>query len=87
VVTFFGYRIRQIAKEYVLQVREGLLSPITDIIFLPILSVGRVLSSQFSKLNLLMFVFDVLIEAPFKLIIEVVEEWFRFIRRQKEEIL
>jgi len=87
VVTFFGYRIRQIAKEYALETERNILSPIAEVIFLPILSVGKIFSRQLSKINVLMFVFDVIIETPLKLILDVIEEWFKFTRKQKEEIL
>ena len=87
VVTFFGYRIRQIAKEYALETERNILSPIVEVIFLPILSVGKIFSRELSKINLLMFVFDAIIETPLKLIFEVIEEWFKFTRKQKEEIL
>ncbi|MFS8159343.1 MAG: hypothetical protein ACMG6E_03860 [Candidatus Roizmanbacteria bacterium] len=87
VVTFFGFRIRQIAKEYMVEANESFLSPFVDIIFLPIITVGKLLSNELAKINILMFVFDVLIEAPFKLIVEVIEEWMRFARQRKEEIV
>lgn len=87
VVTFFGYRIRQIAKEYVVDAQGNALSPIIETIFLPVLRVGKILSSQLSKINVLLFVFDVLIEAPFKLIVEILEEWMRFAKARKEEII
>ncbi|MFQ5452488.1 MAG: hypothetical protein ACE5DQ_02910, partial [Candidatus Paceibacterota bacterium] len=86
VVTFFGYKVRQISKEYALSVKESIISPFIDTFFLPILSVGKILSNELAKLNILMFVFDVLIEAPFKLIIEVLEEWVSFTKSRKEEI-
>lgn len=87
VVTFFGYRIRQIAKEYALETQRNMLSPIIEVVFLPILSVGKLFSRELSKINLLMFVFDAIIEAPLKLILDVIEEWFKFARKQKEEII
>lgn len=87
VVTFFGYRIRQTAKEYILEDQEGILSPIIYFLALPFLTVGKFLSNEIAKLNFLMLIFDVLIEAPFKLIFEIVEEWVRFVRARKEEIV
>lgn len=87
VVTFFGYRIRQIAKEYAIAIKQSFWAPITDAILLPILSIGRVLSQELSKINILMFIFDALIEVPFKLLIEIIEEWFKFTRSRKDEII
>ena len=42
---------------------------------MPILSLGKFFSSEIAKLNFFIFIFDFIIEAPFKLIFEVVEEW------------
>lgn len=87
VVTFFAYRIRQTAKEYQLPVKDSFYRPFTDFFFLPIVSLGKFLSRGLSRLNFFSLLFDFIIEAPFKLIIEVVEEWISFIRQKREEIV
>ncbi len=86
-VSFFAYRIRLSAKEYQIVERSGILSPIIDFFFIPILSVGRALSGEIAKLNVIMFVFDFVLEAPLKVVFEFMEEWFRFIRSKKDEIV
>ena len=86
VVGFFGYRIRQTTKEYSLEDTDGVLSPVIYFLFLPVLSVGKFLSREVAKLNILMLVFDLLIEAPYKLIVEIVEEWVKFVRARRDEI-
>jgi hypothetical protein len=86
-VSFFAYRIRLSAKEYELLHKPGHLTPIIDFFFLPILRVGRALSSEIAKLNVFMFIFDFILEAPLKVIFEFMEEWFRFIRSKKDEII
>lgn len=87
VVTFFGYRVRQITKEYRLERKQSFLSPFIDFFFMPILSIGKFLSEEIAKLNIFIVVFDFLIEAPFKLLFEIVEEWISFVRARKEEIV
>lgn len=87
IVSFFGYRVRQIAKEYRLQVGESFFSPFVDFFFMPILSLGKFLSSEIAKLNFFIVILDFLIEAPFKLVFEIVEEWISFVRARKEEII
>lgn len=84
-VLFFGYRIRNTAKEYLLIEKEGLLSPLGDFFMLPILSLGKWLSSEISRLNIFIFIFDFIIEAPFKAIFEIGEEWINFMKTKKEE--
>jgi hypothetical protein len=86
-VSFFAYRIRLSAKEYEAVEKHGLLSPLVDFFFLPILRVGRALSSEIARLNVIMFVFDFILEAPLKVVFEFMEEWFRFIRTKKDEII
>lgn len=85
-ITFFGYRTRMTAQEYQYQEREGVLTPLFDIFVLPVLEVGRLLSSGVAKLNVFTYIFDFLLEMPFKGILEILEEWFSFIRAKKEEI-
>ncbi|MEK7078998.1 MAG: hypothetical protein AAB929_02915 [Patescibacteria group bacterium] len=87
IVSFFSYRIRQIVNLYRLEEKEGVLTPIIDFFFMPILSLGKFFSGGLARLNFLIFVFDFLIEAPFKLIFEVVEEWISFVRKRKDEII
>ncbi len=86
-VSFFGYRISQTAKEYVVKEKEGIFTPVIDFFLMPLVSVGKWLSSEISKINVLLFVFDFLIEAPFKVLFEVIEEWISFIRKRKEDII
>lgn len=86
-VSFFAYRIRISAKEYEMVDREGFISPLIDFFFLPILRVGHWLSGEIAKINIFIFLFDFILEAPLKVIFEVVEEWIRFINAKKEEIV
>ncbi len=87
VVTFFSYRIRQVTKELRLEDKQGVLTPVVDFFFMPILSLGKFFSQEIAKLNFFIFIFDFIIEAPFKLLFEVVEEWISFVRKRKEEII
>jgi hypothetical protein len=87
VVAFFAYRIKQIANMYRLIEKTSFFTPIVDFFFMPILSLGKVFSEGVSKLNFFTFIFDFIIEAPFKLIIEVIEEWISFVKQKKEEIV
>ncbi len=87
VVSFFSYRIRQVTKELRLEEKPSILSPVVDFFFMPMLSLGKFFSSEIAKLNFFIFIFDFIIEAPFKLIFEVVEEWISFVKKRKEEII
>ena len=87
VVTFFSYRIRQVTRELTLEAKESIFMPIVDFFFMPILSLGKYFSQEIARLNFFIFIFDFIIEAPFKLLFEIVEEWISFVRKRKEEII
>lgn len=87
IVTFFSYRIRQIVNQFRLEEKESVFTPIIDFFFVPVLSIGKFFSGELARLNFLIFIFDFLIEAPFKLVFEVVEEWISFVKKRKEEII
>ena len=86
-VSFFGYRLRQSAREIiVVQPKERLLTTVADFFFLPILRAGQWLSVSISRINIFVFLFDFLFEAPFKLFLNVLEDWLSFIKEKKEEL-
>jgi len=89
VVSFFAYRIRKISKDFLLpeSTKEGFVSSLVDFIFLPIIKVGQWLSFQISQFNILSLILDFIIEAPLKSFLGVIEEWIRFVRIKKEEII
>jgi hypothetical protein len=87
VVTFFSFRIKQVAQEYKLEERESVFQPFIDFFFVPMLSIGKFFSNEIGKINFFILIFDYLIEAPFKLVFEIVEEWISFVRQRKEEIV
>ena len=87
-VTFFAYRVISITQEYLAVDREGPFTGISDFFFLPIIHVGHWLSGEIlSKFNFLIFFFDFIIEMPFKAIVEVIDEWMRFVKIKKDEIV
>jgi len=87
IVTFFSYRIKQSVNELKLSEKESVFTPLVDFFFMPILSLGKFFSQEISKLNFFIFVFDFIIEAPFKLLFEIIEEWIVFVKKRKEEIV
>jgi hypothetical protein len=87
VVSFFAFRVKSISRDYVYQEdKTGFFASLLDFLFLPTVKVGQWLSVQISRLNVLGFIFDFIIEAPLKAFLEVIEEWVRFVRVKKDEI-
>lgn len=86
-ISYFGLRIRYNAKQ--LQVQIGAEKPssfLWDVITLPIVKVGRWVTEKFSSINIFIFIFDFIIEAPFKLVLEVFEEFVIFLKEKKDEM-
>jgi hypothetical protein len=87
VVSFFAFRLRQNARESVIvEGKTKVSSLILDFVSLPILRAGSWLSHGLNRINVFLFIFDFLFEAPFKIFLTVLEEWFAFMREKKEEL-
>lgn len=87
VVSFFAYRLRLASKEYVaFEKQAGLGGLIVDFFSLPVLKVGRFLSETVSRFNVLVFFFDVVLEAPFKIFLQALEEWFYYMKEKKDQL-
>lgn len=86
-VSFFGIRNRESVRELiVVGEREGIITTIVDFFAIPVIRMGRWISLNFSRINVFVFIFDFIIEAPFKAFIEIIEDFSSFIREKKEEI-
>jgi hypothetical protein len=86
VVSFFGIRIRKPVKEImIINKRDNLFTMLIDFVSLPFATFGRWSSEKFSKVNFIAFIFDFIIEAPFKIFLEVLEDLFGFWREKKDE--
>ena len=87
IVSFICYRINQTAHVYSLQTdKQSFKSVLFDFFFLPIIHAGRRLTENISKINIILFFFDLLIETPFKVIFGFFEQWFIFLRTQREKL-
>jgi hypothetical protein len=87
-VSFFTIRIRKSTKELiVIEPKESIFSLFSDFFYVPVIAVGKWLSEKFSKVNVFVFVLDFIIEAPFKMFVEITEEWTRYVKERKDEIV
>ncbi len=87
IVSFFAFRLRLSAREYVVIERvDRFTSVLVDFFSLPILRAGQWLSESVSRINIFIFLFDFVIEAPYKIFLNVMEEWFAFMKEKKEEL-
>ncbi len=87
IVSFISYRINQTAHVYILKdKRESFGSLLFDFFFMPFIQVGRRLTVAISQINIILFIFDFIIETPFKGIFAFFEQWFLFLQTQREKL-
>ncbi len=87
IVSFISYRINRTANMYILKDKKENLSTLAfDFFFMPFIQVGRKLTSAVSQLNIFLFIFDFIIETPFKGIVAFFEQWLLFLRTQREKL-
>jgi hypothetical protein len=85
--SFFIIRIRRTAKEWiVVDARENIIGFLIDFFSVPIIATGKWLSGKFARLNVFAFILDFIIEAPFKIVVEIAEQWTRYVRERKDEL-
>lgn len=86
-VAFFGIRIRLSTKDIVLsESRRGFLGVIFDYFMVPVVRLGRWLSVKVAQVNVFVYFFDFILEAPYKLIVRIIDNWTDFIREKREEL-
>ena len=87
-VSFFSIRIRKNARELIIvPPKENIFGFFADFFYVPIIVAGKWLSEKFSHINVFVFVLDFIIEAPFKIFVEIAEEWTKYVRERKDDIV
>lgn len=86
VISFLTYRINQTAYSYTIPAKQNFLAPVTDFFFMPIIRVGRKFTEGISQINIFIYIFDYLIETPFKEVFGFLEKWFYFLQTKREEM-
>ena len=66
--------------------RENIGTFLVDLFYMPIILVGRWLSNKMSRLNIFVFIFDFIIEAPFKILVNVAEDWTKYVRERRDNM-
>ncbi len=87
IVSFLIFRINSSSRIYDAKSgRHGFRSVLFYFFFLPFVLLGRRLTLSFSKINIFLFLFDFVIETPFKTMFAFFEQWFTFLRSQREKL-
>lgn len=86
-VSFFSIVVTKGVKELmIVERKENLLTFIIDLFYMPIILVGKWLSNNVSKINVFIFIFDFILEAPFKILVEIAEDWTKYVRERRENM-
>jgi len=86
-IAFAGTKIRQRGRELLIgKEKQGFLYTIFDLFSLPIIHTGGWLSRQVARYNILVVIFNFLIEVPFQVFVEFLEQWRSFLREKREEV-
>jgi len=86
-IIFAGVKIRERAKELNMEEeKEGFISFIVDSFSLPFLRLGKWLSRQWAKYNIVLMLINAFIDMPFQVFTEFLEHWRTFLKEKKEEI-
>jgi len=86
-VSFFSIRIRRGVREFiVVEQKENIFTFLVDFLYTPVIAAGQWLSEKFSQINIFIFILDFIIEAPFKIFVEITEDWTRYVKERREDI-
>ncbi len=86
-VSFFSVRITKGIKELlIIKKKESFISFLIDLFYMPIIASGKWLADNASKINVFVFVFDFIIEAPFKVLVNIAEDWTQYIKERRDKL-
>lgn len=86
-ILFAGTAVSKRAQELTMEdEKEGFLTFLSDVFFLPVQGLGRWISNKWKKYNALAALFNALIDMPFSAFVDFLEKWRYFIKERKEEI-
>ena len=86
-IAFAGTKIREKSRElHMVEVKESFLVTIFDLFALPIIFFGKWLTLRWKKYNVVSVFFNALIDMPFSVIVEFLEQWRFFLKEKKEKI-
>lgn len=86
IVSFLSYGISSTAHQYAVDAKPGLFTPFIDFLFIPIVRVGRWFTDGISSINIIVYIFDYVIEIPFKAIFGFFDQLFGYLHTKREEL-
>ena len=87
IILFAGTAVAKRSQELTMEdEKEGFLSFLADVFFLPVQGLGRWISMTWKRYNAIAALFNALIDMPFSTFVEFIEKWRYFIKERKDEI-
>jgi hypothetical protein len=81
-----GVKVYNRARELNLEKEKAtILKFLLDLVTIPFMTIGKWVISGLSKLNVLVLIFNLVIELPFQLFVEFIENFRSFLKSKKEE--
>jgi hypothetical protein len=87
VMSFLAYRIHQTANKYSYgPEKDNFITLFSDFFFMPFIQIGKSITLGVSQVNIVLLLFDFIIETPFKGMFSFFEQWFLYLRSQREKL-
>ena len=87
IVSFFSFRIRNIATELTMErANDDTITSTMEFLFLPFIKIGKFISGRFANFNPFIIALDFFIEAPLKTIVKFLSIWRGFVNTKKEDL-
>ena len=83
--SFLGFRLSRIVREIELvAARSGVILTIQELLFTPFTFLGKWISENYQKVNIMALVLDTLIELPLKTALRLIRQWTGFLDDKKD---
>jgi hypothetical protein len=86
-IAFTGNKIRKSSRElHMNEKRDSFFQVIIDLFSVPVMSLGKWFLARWKKINILGVFFNVLIDTPFLIFAQFLEQWRYFLKEKKENL-
>lgn len=86
--SFLAFRLsNQVREIEALNLSQGSLVLLRDIIYMPFIYVGQQISYRYSRVNVIAMILDIAIELPLKTVLRLARQWTQFLNSKKDEML
>lgn len=85
--SFLGFRLSRMIREIeAVDAQQSGITLVRDFLYMPFVFVGRWISENYARVNIVALILDMVIELPLKTVIRLVQQWGNFISSKKDEL-